>query len=106
MNNHKSEQTVNVSKFLSVTVTLAEQCGLIIKEVYKSGQLCQKDKGVDDPCTIADLRVQKTIESCMEQHFPSLKLMGEESSTSLEEVKSSFKSGDISTDLIRQDLLY
>ena len=79
---------VHVAEYLSVAVLLAEQCGLVIREVYESGKLNVQSKGIDGPVTIADLRVQKTIEECLAYHFPNLPLKGEESAKSLESVTS------------------
>jgi fructose-1,6-bisphosphatase/inositol monophosphatase family enzyme len=53
---------INIAHYLSVAISVAEASGLVIRNVYESGELQQKDKGGgDDPVTIADLRVQKTI---------------------------------------------
>jgi fructose-1,6-bisphosphatase/inositol monophosphatase family enzyme len=47
-----------------------------------------KDKGGDDPVTIADLKVQKTIETTFAHFFPNLKTLGEESAASLKGIES------------------
>lgn len=46
-----------MAKYLSAAVTIAEASGMIIREVYESGDLGERAKGVDDPVTQADLRV-------------------------------------------------
>lgn len=74
---------------MSVAVRVAEASGLVIRKVYESGELHQKDKGGgDDPVTIADLRVQKTIETNFKHFFPNLLTKGEESAKSLENIDS------------------
>ena len=45
------------AEFLSVAISLAEHGGQIIRKVHESGDLSVKDKGVDDPVTIADVKV-------------------------------------------------
>ena len=42
---------------MSVAVSVAEASGLIIREVYESGDLGEQSKGANNPVTIADLRV-------------------------------------------------
>lgn len=65
----------------------------------------KKDKGVDDPVTIADLRVQKTIETNFKHFFPNLKTMGEESAASLEGIESQVTPDKINQTLISLDML-
>jgi fructose-1,6-bisphosphatase/inositol monophosphatase family enzyme len=52
---------ISVNKYLSIAIGVAEASGAIIRKVYESGELKEKDKGGDDPVTIADLTVQRTI---------------------------------------------
>jgi fructose-1,6-bisphosphatase/inositol monophosphatase family enzyme len=71
----QSSSTIRVSEYLSVAISIAEASGMIIREVYESGILDQKDKGgpkEDNPVTIADLKVQKTIEETFKHFFPNL----------------------------------
>jgi len=54
---------ISVAEFLSVCIYLSEQCGKIIRDVEASGCLQIKTKeGDDSPVTVADVKVQKTIE--------------------------------------------
>ena len=77
-NTSKSKNAqISVSKYLSIAVLLAEECGSIIRDVHDSGYLGQKTKGIDrhgniDPVTKADLEVQKTLEENMHYFFPNL----------------------------------
>ena len=80
---------ISVAEFMSVCVFLSEECGKIIREVQESGDLKKQEKGKDGPVTIADLRVQKTLEVCLNTIYPSLKIMGEESATSLANIEPS-----------------
>ena len=60
-------------------IYLSEECGKIIRQVHESNDLKTVQKGVENPVTIADLRVQKTIEVVLNALYPSLNVMGEES---------------------------
>jgi len=51
---------------------VAEASGTIMRNIYESGELKQKDKGGNDPVTIADLTVQRTIETNFKHFFPEL----------------------------------
>ena len=65
---------ISVAQFYSVALAIVEHCQGIIKDVHSSGQMGRKDKsegkGDDDPVTIADLKVQKTIELTLKHFFP------------------------------------
>jgi 3'(2'), 5'-bisphosphate nucleotidase len=98
---------IDVAKYLSVAIRVAEHSGLIIRKVYESGELQQQNKGFDDPVTIADLRVQKSIETTFKHFFPTLNVQGEESAQSLENVDAQFVPEDILPDIgiIKQSFL-
>jgi len=70
-----------------VAVRVAEHSGLVIRKVYESGELQEQSKGHDNPVTIADLRVQKSIETNFKHFFPLLAVQGEESAQSMENVE-------------------
>ena len=72
---------------MSVCVYLSEKCGNIIREVNESNDLKTVAKGVENPVTIADLKVQKTIEVCLNSLYPTLKVMGEESKESIADIE-------------------
>ena len=79
---------------------------MIIREVYESGVLDQKDKGgekEDNPVTIADLKVQKTIEETFKHFFPELETKGEESAKSMEGLESSVKPENVSDSFIKME---
>ena len=48
-------------------------------------------KQADDPVTVADLRVQKTIEVCLKELYPSLTIVGEESELSISQYESAIQ---------------
>jgi len=79
MEQKRSNDEIDLAQYLSVAISTAEASGRIIRQVLESGQLDQKDKGNEDPVTIADLKVQKTIEETFDHFFPNLKTQGEES---------------------------
>ena len=81
-------QDISVAEFLSVCIFLSEECGKLIRQVEESGELAQRQKGVNDPVTIADLRVQKTLEVNLKHLYPSLVIQGEESKESIADVES------------------
>lgn len=67
-----SHQDINLAEFVSVLIFLSEECGKIIREVESSGDLKKMDKSDQSPVTMADLRVQKTIEVVLKGLYPSL----------------------------------
>ena len=98
-------QDISVSRYLSVAVSVAEASGLIIREVYESGNLGEQSKGIDNPVTLADLRVQKTIEENFAHFFPSLVTKGEESAESMEGIVSSVLPENVNSDFIKMEQL-
>ena len=87
MQSEKTNDQIDLAKYLSVAISTAEAGGRIIRQVLESGQLDQKDKkGPEDPVTIADLKVQKTIEETFSHFFPNLATQGEESQQSMDGV--------------------
>ena len=81
-------ETISMAEFLSVCIFLSERCGDVIREVHASGDLkIEKKEQVNDtlnPVTIADIRVQKTLEENLKAIWPNLKIQGEEAAASLE----------------------
>ena len=84
-------------------IYLSEECGKIIRQVEESGTHQTQEKGVNNPVTIADLRVQKTLEVCLKDLYPTLRIQGEESKESLEGIEPCVDPNLI-TDKIRQFL--
>ena len=80
--------TISTSKYLSVAINLAESCGLVMRNIYESGDLKKRDKSANNPVTIADLTIQKTIETNFKHFFPEIEVRGEESKESIEQIKS------------------
>ncbi|EFA75870.1 bisphosphate nucleotidase [Heterostelium album PN500] len=70
--------SINLVELVSVCLELAEQSGDIIRNIYRSGSLDVKYKGVDDPVTIADITVQKHIVAGLRCYWPELRIIGEE----------------------------
>jgi 3'-phosphoadenosine 5'-phosphosulfate (PAPS) 3'-phosphatase len=70
----REHQNINVAEFISVLIYLAEESGKIIRQVEESGDLKTQEKGKDGPVTVADIRVQKTIESNLLALYPSLNI--------------------------------
>lgn len=67
-------------------VHLSEVSGNIIREVWKSEDIGSKEKDKNQgPVTIADLRVQKTIETNLREIYPSLVIHGEEDHASYDQ---------------------
>ena len=93
---------------MSVCIFLAEQCGGVIREVEASGNLQIKIKGPESPVTIADIRVQKTIEENLMYLYPTLNVQGEESKDDTSKVSSAVKPSEITKEVrnfIDQDYL-
>ena len=81
-------QDISVSEFISVCIFLSEECGKVIREVEESGTLKTMSKDDSSPVTIADIKVQKTIEECLSVLYPSLNIQGEESAENTSTVDS------------------
>ena len=60
---------------------------------------------MEDPVTIADVTVQKTIEECFKHYFPSLVVEGEESAESMEEIQNQVDPEKLSLDFIDAEML-
>ena len=101
----ESSEEIKVNEFMSVSITLAEQCGKIIRQVHSSGDLKMQQKGQEGPVTIADLKVQKSIEENLKHYFPGLLVMGEEEKASYDKYESAVKPGDLSKDTISEEFL-
>lgn len=86
---------INVAEFLSVCIFLSEECGKVIRDVWSSGDLKKQEKGKEGPVTIADIRVQKTIEENLKALYPTLNIQGEESKESTDAVDSAVSSDKI-----------
>ena len=99
----RKDVDISVAEFLSVCIFLSEKCGNIIREVHESNDLKTVAKGVENPVTIADLKVQKTIEVCLNTLYPTLKVMGEESKESIANVDPVIKPS-VFTDAIKESI--
>ena len=64
---------IKTAEFLSACIYLSQECGKIIREVALSENFKTKDKS-GSPVTIADLRVQRTIEDNLRALFPTLNI--------------------------------
>lgn len=84
---------------MSICVEVSQEAGKAISNVYSAGnwvssiteklEPCSNDlmtpSLIMDPRTIADLRSQNIITSCLRYHFPSVQLVGEEDEKECEE---------------------
>ena len=64
---------LSASRLFSACVELASVAGESIRAVHASGSLGTYLKGENDPCTDADLRAQRLIESTLKILFPQVK---------------------------------
>jgi len=69
---------INLGSLLSVCIDAAQRAGAIIRKVWKSGKLDIKEKGKDDPFTIADVHSQQLIMGLLRKKWPKLQMVGEE----------------------------
>lgn len=95
MESSASHQDINLAEFLSVCIYLSEECGKVIRDVAASGNLQTQSKGLDNPVTIADIKVQKTIEDNLRHIYPTLNIQGEESKESMEGIEPAVAPGSI-----------
>jgi len=63
---------------ISASIDILPHSSAIIREVAEGGNLQKKFKIADDPVTIADVQAQALIVSSLRQSFPSLTIIGEE----------------------------
>ena len=99
---------IPVAEFFSVVIEIAEAWGQIIRDVHSSGVLDVQTKEVDrQPVTQADLRVQKTIESCLHKLYPSLEIQGEEDPSDYAHYESAIKADthEFNKKIVSADLL-
>jgi len=54
---------------------------------------------VNNPVTIADIKVQKTLEVCLNALYPTLRVEGEESKESIAELDSAIDPSTITSEL-------
>ena len=91
-------ENINLAEFLSVCIFLSEECGKIIRQVKDDG----KNTNItakSEPVTEADLRIQKTIEVCLKSLYPTLKVKGEESKESIQDIEPAIKPEQITKDI-------
>mmetsp|Transcript_4218 Transcript_4218/g.12889 ORF Transcript_4218/g.12889 Transcript_4218/m.12889 type:complete len:341 (+) Transcript_4218:1299-2321(+) len=69
---------INVGELLSACIDAAQRAGEEIRKVWMSGDLQIKDKGGNDPMTVADIRAQQLIVGTLERIWPRLQIVGEE----------------------------
>ncbi|KAK3893113.1 hypothetical protein Pcinc_003059 [Petrolisthes cinctipes] len=86
-----------ISRIISSSVAVANQAGIIIRDIMKKGELGIVEKeSAKDLQTEADRAAQQCIITSLNKHFPNITIIGEEG-----EVESSLASGqvfDASTD--------
>lgn len=70
--------SIRAASLLSVCLQTAFQAGSVIRRIQGSGTLQTFQKGVDDPCTIADITAQKLISATLAHYFPRMTVIGEE----------------------------
>ena len=69
---------IRAASLLSVCLQTSFHAGNAIRQIQASGKLQTFQKGVYDPCTIADLTAQRIISSTLAHYFPTLTVIGEE----------------------------
>ncbi len=66
---------------------LAGEGGRLIRDIHASGQLRTRFKSKDDPCTVADLTVQKLYYQGLRRYLPTMTLRGEESEAECKDMR-------------------
>jgi len=77
----------------------------VIRDVHSTQQLQVNEKLDESPVTIADLKVQKTLEVCLTALYPQLRVEGEESPESIKDIESVVDASTIDRQLLAEDLL-
>ncbi|KAK3879404.1 hypothetical protein Pcinc_016024 [Petrolisthes cinctipes] len=80
-----------ISRIISSSVAVANQAGIIIRDIMKKGELGIVEKeSAKDLQTEADRAAQQCIITSLNKHFPNITIIGEEG-----EVESSLASGQV-----------
>ncbi|XP_059610572.1 3'(2'),5'-bisphosphate nucleotidase 1 [Phlebotomus argentipes] len=70
-------------RVVALSINAANRAGEIIREVMNKGELGIVDKGKDDLQTEADRSAQRCIVASLSNHFPKVKVIGEEGNIDL-----------------------
>jgi len=92
---------IRAASLLSVCLQTSFHAGTAIRQIQASGQLQTFQKGVDDPCTVADLTAQRIIASTLAHYFPTLTVIGEENIP----LEPSMALKDLDLHVVSEDLL-
>lgn len=85
---------------------LSEECCRLLDQVHSDSQSLQTQmKDADNPVTIADLTIQKTIEHNLLFFYPKINIIGEEDPATYEHIKPLVQPWDIKRDVITDEFL-
>lgn len=97
---------VKASELFSVLLHLSEECCRLLDEVHSSQQQLQTQmKDPENPVTIADLTIQKTIEHILLSFYPKINIIGEEDPSTYEHIKPLVNVSEVRKDTITDEFL-
>ena len=97
---------VKASELFSVLLHLSEECCRILDDIHSSSSKLQTSfKDAENPVTIADLTIQKSIEHILLSLYPNINIIGEEDPATYEHIKPLVKLSDIKRDTITDEFL-
>lgn len=87
--------TINVNTFwflnmIDTLIELATEAGMVIREIYESGKFTTSIKSDNSPVTTADEKANEIILRALEQRFPKIPAISEESENRVLEIGKYF----------------
>lgn len=90
----------------SILLHLSEECCRLLDQVHSSNQSLQTQmKDAENPVTIADLTIQKTIEHVLLSFYPNINIIGEEDPATYEHIKPLVSVSEIRRNAISEEFL-
>lgn len=85
---------------------MSEECCRLLDQVHSDNQKLQTQmKDPENPVTIADLTIQKTIEYILLKLYPNINIIGEEDPSTYEHIKPLINLVDVRKDVITDEFL-
>lgn len=85
---------------------MSEECCRLLDQVHSDNQKLQTQmKDPENPVTIADLTIQKTIEYILLKLYPNINIIGEEDPSTYEHIKPLVNLADVRKDVITDEFL-
>lgn len=97
---------MRAAELFSVLLYLSEECCRLLDEVHSNNQKLQTQmKDPENPVTIADLTIQKTIEHVLLSFYPKINIIGEEDPATYAHIKPLVNVADVRKESITDEFL-